>query len=121
MTSRSWPSNFKKGHNSEAGKFRSVDNHHNPHTKSEPNQLLIQLKDLISKLEELKSEDQVVGNKYRAEMSKRKRDMEITVQRKDDQLMKLQLEIKEIMAEKEKYKKLYNDTKIGVQRNIEGR
>ncbi|XP_052811778.1 uncharacterized protein LOC128239254 [Mya arenaria] len=119
LTARSWPSNFKRGHNSDGGRNKHIDNYSNPHVKSEPNQLLEQLKEFISKHEELKSEDQVVGNKYRAEMSKRKRDMEIAVQRKDDQIMRLQLENKEATAEKEKYRKLYNDTKIGVQRNFE--
>jgi len=115
------PSNFKRGNNLGGKLSRSVDNNLQAvgRERSEPNQLLIMLKSLVAKLDELKSEDQVVGNKYRAEMSKRKRDMEITVQRKDDIIMKLETEVKEAIAEKDKYKKLYNDTKIGFHRNID--
>ena len=96
---------------------RSLDN--GVKDKSEKNQLLERIKAFVIRHEELKSEDQVVGNKYRAEMSKKKRETDIVLQRKDDQLLRLQTEVKEAIAEKDKYKKLYNDTKIGFQRNYE--
>lgn len=96
---------------------RSTDN--GIKDRSERNQLLERIKAFIVRHEELKSEDHVVGNKYRAEMSKKKRETDIIIQRKDDQILRLQTEVKEAHAEKDKYRKLYNDTKIGVQRNFE--
>ena len=45
--------------------------------------------------------------------------MDLVIHRKDDQILKLQTDVKEIRAEKDKHKKLYNDTKIGYQRNHE--
>ncbi|KAH3695719.1 uncharacterized protein LOC127862954 [Dreissena polymorpha] len=118
---KNWPSNFKSKQSLGSKLSRSMDNNLQAigREKTEPNQLLERLKSLVAKHDELKSEDLTVGNKYRAEMSKKKRDAEIVLQKKDDQIMRLQTDIKEAVAEMEKYKKLYNDTKIGFQRNHE--
>ena len=118
---RDWPKNFTtKGQVGEK-RTRSIENINslgNTTEKTEPNQLLNKLKTFVSMYEELKSEDQSLGQKYRAEMSRKKRDMDITLQKKNDQILRLQTQLKESEAEKEKYKKLYNDTKIGYQKNI---
>lgn len=120
QTSRRDPKQTRKTANL-GGKFtRTLENSLNALNRgTERNQLLERIKAFVVRHEELKSEDQVVGNKYRAEMSKKKRETDILIQRKDDQILRLQTEIKEAIAEKEKYKKLYNDTKIGYQRNHE--
>ncbi|XP_045159329.2 uncharacterized protein LOC123524867 [Mercenaria mercenaria] len=120
-TARNWPGNFKRTANFGGNLTRSLDNnlHVAGRERTEPNQLLNRIKSLATKHEELKSEDLNLSSKYRTEISKRKRDMDIVLQKKDDQIMRLQTDIKEVTAEKDKYKKLYNDTKIGYQRNYE--
>jgi hypothetical protein len=118
---RNWPGNFKRTANFGGNLTRSMDNNLQMagREKSEPNQLLNRIKSLASKHEELKNEDLNLSSKYRIEISKKKREMDLVIQRKDDQILKLQTDVKEITAEKEKFKKLYNDTKIGYQRNTE--
>ena len=118
---RDWPGNFKRKPNLGGKASRSVDSDLNMVGKplNAPNQLLNKIKAMATMYDELKAEDLNLSSKYRTELAKKKRDMDVVLQKKDDQIMKLQTEMKEIMAEKEKYKKLYNDTKIGYQRNIE--
>ena len=120
---RDWPKNFNTRSQLGGKKARSLENNIDTlgtsKEKTEPNQLLNKLKAFVATYEELKSEDQHLGQKYRAEMSRKKRDADVALQRKDDQILKLQTQLKEAEAEKEKYKKLYNDTKIGHQKNIE--
>ena len=120
---RDWPKNFQaKGHIGDK-RTRSIENSINTlgtsSEKNEPNQLLNKLKSFVTLYDELKSEDQSLGQKYRAEISRKKRDMDITLQKKNDQILRLHTQLKEAEAEKEKYKKLYNDTKIGYQKNID--
>lgn len=111
---RNWPATFKKKQYPGGSTNRHTEN--GP-SKVEPNQLLDRLKALAVKHEELKNEEQNLSNKFRTELSKKKRDMDLILQKKEDHILRLQTDIKEITAEKEKYKKLYNDTKIGYQRN----
>lgn len=119
---RNWPGNFKRTANFGGTLMtRSLDTSLNAigRERTEPNQLLDRIKSLATKHEELKNEDLNLSSKYRIEISKKKRDMDIVLQKKEDQILKLQTEIKEITAEKDKYRKLYNDTKIGYQKNHE--
>lgn len=119
---RDWPKNFNTRSQLGGKKARSIENNIDSigmSEKTEPNQLLSKLKTFIATYEELKSEDQSLGHKYRAEMSRKKRDADVALQKRDDQILKLQTQLKEAEAEKEKYKKLYNDTKIGHQKNTE--
>ena len=120
---REWPRNFTTRPQLGGKKTRSFENNINAlgitAEKAEPNQLLNKLKAFVASYEELKSEDQNMGQKYRAEMSRKKRDTDLALQKKDDQILKLQTQLRESEAEKEKFKKLYNDTKIGHQKNIE--
>lgn len=84
---------------------------------TEHNQMLKRIKVVVSKYDELKAEEQKMGAKYLIEVSKKKRELDLVIQRKEDQIITLQTKLKESEAEKEKFKKLYNDTKIGYQRN----
>ena len=121
---RDWPKNFNSKSQLGGKKTRSLENNINSlgiSEKTEPNQLLNKLKQFVATYEEMKSEDQSLGHKYRAEMSRKKRDTDVALQKRDDQILRLQTQLKEAEAEKEKYKKLYNDTKIGHQKNIEQR
>lgn len=121
---RDWPTNFKRKPIM-GGRFnRSVENVSEAgkvsvREKVETNQLLNRIKFFTDVYEKQKSEDQDLSVKYHIELSKRKRDMQLALQKKDDQIVKLQTDIKESIAEKEKYKKLYNDTKFGYQKNID--
>lgn len=119
VTPRNWPGNFKRTANFGGNLTRSIDSnlHFASREKTEPNQLLNRIKSLAEKHEELKVEDQNLSSKYRAEISKKRREMDVILAKKDDQIIRLQTDIKEITAEKDKYKKLYNDTKIGYQKN----
>ena len=120
---REWPRNFNTKAQLGGKRAGSLENNINTvgtsSEKMEPNQLLNKLKAFVAIYEELKSEDQNLSQKYRAEITRKKRDMDIALQKKDDQILRLQTQLKEADAEKEKYKKLYNDTKIGHQKNIE--
>ena len=121
-TPRNWPDNHRLKPATMAGKpARSHDNNVNylGKERSEPNQLLSKIRQLVEKYDAMKSEDQLLSSKHRSEMSRKKRDVDIVLQKKDDHIMRLQMQLKEAEAEKEKYKKLYNDTKIGYQKNYE--
>lgn len=116
---RNWPLNFKQFASLGGNLSRSLDNNMDVIGKVAPNELLNRIRSLAVKHEELQNEERNINSKFRTEISKQKRDMELLMQRKEDQILKLQTDVKEITAEKEKYKKLYNDTKIGYQKNLE--
>ncbi|KAK3599808.1 hypothetical protein CHS0354_022373 [Potamilus streckersoni] len=116
---REWPNNMiRRAQSDKSTVSQSLDEGlQKVGVTPETNQLLSKLKLLVTKYEELGEAEQSAGQRFRIELSKKKREWDLALQKKEDDLLQLQTQLKEVEAEKEKYKKLYNDTKIGYQKN----
>ena len=74
--------------------------------------LLSQLKQLVGNYEMVKQKLGRLEDRYRLEYERKRRAFDATVKDKEDEIRGLQIRLKEVEAEKEKYRRLYEKMKV---------
>ena len=78
--------------------------------------LLSQLKLLVANYEMVKLRLNRLEDRYRREYDHKRRAFEATLRNKEDEVAQLQIRLKEVEAEKEKYRGLYDKMKVAYSR-----